>query len=110
MTPYEILGVGVDAGPDEVRSAYRQLVRDLHPDTRSRELDPAVADEALRRVQWAYDAVADGPGADEGVPAADDDELHARVARFPWWTVAIAALLAIFVITAYAGSVPASSP
>ena len=29
---YGILGVGRDAGPDEIKRAYRKLARELHPD------------------------------------------------------------------------------
>lgn len=31
-TPYEILGVPVDADEDQIRAAYRRLVKQLHPD------------------------------------------------------------------------------
>ena len=123
MDPFEILGVAPDATLDEVRSAYRHLVRELHPDTRSPDLDAATADEALRRVQWAYGVLtspeAGAVAADGSVTWSDaagarfqvtDRDAHAGVRRFPWWIVAIAVLMAIFIITAYAGSVPVSSP
>lgn len=31
-TYYDILGVGVDADEDEIRSAYRRRAKELHPD------------------------------------------------------------------------------
>lgn len=105
MTPYEILGVRPDATPDEVRSAYRQLVRELHPDTRSPDVDATAADEALRRVQVAWEALS-SPDPFRLEPV----EHHHDVRRFPWWIVAIAVLMAIFIITAYAGSVPVTTP
>lgn len=33
--PYEVLGVGADASPDEIRSAFRRAVKQRHPDTSS---------------------------------------------------------------------------
>ena len=105
-----MLGVAPDASDDEVRSAYRHLVRDLHPDTRSPHLDPALADEALRQVQSAYVALTDPRFPSRtvtGDPRVTESEVvgfHGRP-RFPWWMVAVAILVVIFMVTAYAGSV-----
>ena len=119
--PYEVLGVAPDATEDELKSAYRQLVLELHPDTRAPGIDAALADEALRRVTLAWQAVqnrhehADDPlGAGADDRGADIWSPHDPLAhgprRFPWWVVAIAVLMAIFVITAYAGSVAPTPP
>lgn len=50
--PYAILGVLVDAGEDDVKSAYRTLAKICHPD---RGGDP----EEFRLLNWAYELLSD---------------------------------------------------
>lgn len=54
--PYEVLGVKRDANPDEIKKAYRQLAKKLHPD-----LNPGNAEAAskFKDVSAAYDLLAD---------------------------------------------------
>jgi molecular chaperone DnaJ len=52
---YGILGVDTDAGPDEIKRAYRRLARELHPDVNQ---DPA-AQERFREVSAAYEVLSD---------------------------------------------------
>src|ERR671916_3084736 len=52
---YGILGVATDAGPDEIKRAYRRLARELHPDVNS---EPA-AQERFREVSVAYEVLSD---------------------------------------------------
>ncbi|OLT20372.1 molecular chaperone DnaJ [Pseudonocardia sp. CNS-139] len=52
---YGILGVDHDAGPDEIKRAYRRLARELHPDVNP---DPA-AQERFRDVSAAYEVLSD---------------------------------------------------
>jgi DnaJ-class molecular chaperone len=56
QTPYEVLGVKPDASPDEIRSAYRQLAKQLHPD-----LNPGKpeAEARFKNVTAAYDLLSD---------------------------------------------------
>ena len=52
---YGILGVRRDAGPDEIKKAYRRLARDLHPDVNP---DPALQ-ERFKEVTQAYEVLSD---------------------------------------------------
>ncbi len=114
---YEVLGVDPAAGLGEVRAAYRDQARALHPDSRDPALPPAEADAALRLVNHAWSVLGD-PQRREAYDQWLEDEWLQRDApgdhrpegehfhagpRFPWWIVALAVLLVIFVFTAYAG-------
>lgn len=123
---YGELGVSQDASAAELRRAYREHARRLHPDLHpDRHPEPDPGSDAMRRLNEAwrvlgdpqsrrrYDqslAAGDVPPWAEDVPPWDGDDLTAvpdlpvpghRVLR-SWWLVAIAILAAIFVITAYA--------
>ena len=55
MTHYEVLGVASDATQDEIKAAYRDLAKKLHPDVNP---DPAAA-EKLKAVNEAYEVLGD---------------------------------------------------
>jgi molecular chaperone DnaJ len=52
---YDILGVGRDASQDEIRTSYRKLARELHPDVSD---DPAT-EEHFKEITGAYEILSD---------------------------------------------------
>jgi molecular chaperone DnaJ len=53
---YDSLGVAKTASPDEIKKAYRKLVRQYHPDKNPGD---ASAEEKFKEVQGAYDVLSD---------------------------------------------------
>src|ERR1035438_1270335 len=54
--PYEVLGVARTASADDLKSAYRRLARQYHPDVNPN--DPA-AEEKFKEIGQAYSVVGD---------------------------------------------------
>src|SRR5271165_5718298 len=54
--PYEVLGVARDASEQQVKKAFRQLARELHPDVNAH--DPQ-AEEKFKEAAEAYEILAD---------------------------------------------------
>jgi molecular chaperone DnaJ len=54
--PYEVLGVGRDASGQEIKKAFRQLARELHPDVNAHDPD---AEEKFKAAAEAYEILSD---------------------------------------------------
>jgi molecular chaperone DnaJ len=55
--PYDLLGVGRDASSQEIKKAFRQLARELHPDVNAHDPD---AEEKFKEAAEAYEILSDG--------------------------------------------------
>ena len=60
MDPYKVLGVSPDATDDEVKKAYRALARKYHPDNYAGSDLADVAEEKMKEINAAYDAIKNG--------------------------------------------------
>jgi molecular chaperone DnaJ len=54
--PYEVLGVGRDAPEQQIKKAFRQLARELHPDVNAHDPD---AEEKFKEAAEAYEILSD---------------------------------------------------
>lgn len=55
MNPYEVLGVSENATQEEIRAAYRELVKKYHPDQYANNPLSDLAQEKLKEINQAYD-------------------------------------------------------
>src|SRR5438445_116492 len=54
--PYEVLGVERDASDQDIKKAFRQLARELHPDVNAHDPD---AEEKFKEAAEAYEILSD---------------------------------------------------
>lgn len=73
--PYSILGVARSASEKEVKSAYRKLAKELHPDTNK---DNPKATERFAEVTRAYDLLSDKDKRAKFDRGEIDADLHSR--------------------------------
>lgn len=60
MNPYEVLGVRTDATEEEIKKAYRTLVKKYHPDQYKGTSYESTATEKLKEVNEAYNILKNG--------------------------------------------------
>lgn len=59
--PYEVLGIKEGASEDEIKKAYRELVKKYHPDQYQDNPLSRLAEEKLREINEAYDYLMKNP-------------------------------------------------
>lgn len=66
--PYEVLGISENASEDQIKTAYREMVKKYHPDKYQNNPLADLAEEKLREVNEAYDSIMKngGPGQSTG--------------------------------------------
>lgn len=62
MNPYEILGLKPGASQEEIKSAYRKLVKQYHPDQYVDNPLKDLAQEKLAEINKAYDMLKNDAG------------------------------------------------
>ena len=55
--PYQVLGVRADASDEEIKRAYRELARKYHPDNYQNNPLADLAEEKMKEINEAYDAI-----------------------------------------------------
>ena len=58
--PYEVLGVPHGASEEEVKRAYRELARKYHPDNYTNNPLADLAEEKMKEINEAYEAITKG--------------------------------------------------
>ena len=57
MNPYEVLGIPENASDEQIKTAYKELVRKYHPDKYQNNPLADLAEEKLQEVNEAYDTI-----------------------------------------------------
>lgn len=66
MDPYEVLGVRQGASDEEIKAAYKELVKKYHPDKYQNNPLAGLAEEKLQEVNEAYDILMKGSNGGNG--------------------------------------------
>ncbi len=87
MNPYEVLGISENASEEEIKKAYKELVKKYHPDKYQNNPLADLAEEKLQEVNEAYDMLMKksnasgynyGYGGDNGGNSGTPDYMQVR--------------------------------
>ena len=74
MNPYEVLGISENASEEEIKRAYKEMVKKYHPDKYQNNPLADLAEEKLQEVNKAYDMLMKNGGGNSPRP----DYMHVR--------------------------------
>lgn len=78
--PYQVLGVSPNASNDEIKKAYRELLKKYHPDGYVNNPLAGLAEEKFKEVQEAYDQIMkERENGYSGVNSSDNDSEEMRL-------------------------------
>lgn len=80
-SPYEVLGVRPGSSQDEIKKAYRTLVKQYHPDNYKDHPLEHLAKEKMQEINEAYDQLTQPGRSNPGRPAAG----HQQQGQPPPW-------------------------
>ena len=84
MNPYEVLGVSENASEEEIKRAYKELVKKYHPDKYQNNPLADLAEEKLQEVNEAYDMIMKGRASGYGnsTPRGSGNADYMQVRRY----------------------------
>lgn len=79
MNPYEVLGIREGASQEEIKAAYKELVKKYHPDKYANNPLSELAEEKMQEINQAYDMLMKGTsGSYGGGNASGSDFMQIR--------------------------------
>lgn len=80
MNPYRVLGISENAAQEEIRAAYRSLVKKYHPDKYHDDVLKEQAGEKLKQINQAYEMLVKKGSAGGSVPKSSAADVRAASA------------------------------
>ena len=82
MNPYEVLGIKEGASQEEIKSAYRKLVKKYHPDQYGDNPLKELAQEKLAEINAAYDTLTKGNAGNSSYSSSNAGGYSAKLEDF----------------------------